>query len=1143
MTDRTPDFSGNLANVLETLDNPEPATPATPTLDRVADNAAQVGASLPVVGPAVRAASMLPHAGELAESDTLVGAALRQWNTVASTYTSPVLAERVFPTNETPVSTDELIANLDRDAMWGFEDQFLETQTQGEYDARRNQILRELDDRQMLEDASLWASVPVVLAAATLDAPSLIPFGWTARGASILGRGALAAGAETALAAGVSATASEAVFQATQETRSIDESLANVGGSILLGGVLGSGAKFVTDQATGASVKRVFHDWWSTPDYGQRLVNQARGAWEAVNDEIAARVAANRRPTKKQLAEQTKAFDALASAEERLKLHQDLALAKAGPLEWARTAVPRFVGQFNARWLDPIDFLFKRSQSAAARQAAEQIIEVPVLLNKNLSGEATALAASTEIDPFIGGWATFRDRMMGGSVVGEAKRKAGLGDSFYAQARQAGFQGNFRAFDSAVDVAVRNGFVDPHGNPVVTKAAQSMKELIIDPVTLAAKEAGIEFPDSPLGALGYAPRKYKIREVMGPDGQGGAFKATVAKHQFDKLLDEAREAGATLTPQKVAGLRRSAKKFADETFKSVTQGHIAEESGLHGSALSGGSPFKARVVPVPDSVLAANDWIETSATALMDSYLRQTVPTVLIGKRFKTPDGLPDPGLEKSAIPSVVKEYEQLASVAKSAAEREAIQAEGAQTVAMLRNLRDGFLHADRFTPKSRWHSRLNNSVALVKTYQVTRLMGGLLVSSLPDVSNFIIRQGPGRFAKNVGQSFLKAAKLEGLRGKQVAAEAKRLGAAVEWATNASVAASADLLSPFNSVSTPVSRFVHNTARAFSISNGSVWWNDLMRSAAYRASVDRVLEAAEHGWDHIPKSERTFLAHLGIDKPGLNRIGAAWRSQSDPLNDGFLRWATVTDWDDAEAARIFAGALNKDVASTIVRPRLGDRAIGFSGPLASLVFQFQSFLMSHSLRTLTLAEQRVIANGPISSDALRVYVGFGSAIATGWLAELLYAVAKDAVLPDDERRHVEELANNPGQHLARGIDRSSVLGLFSQANAYYERLGGAGLTRALQESAEDENLALRTRGRWLGSEPLQTIMGPTFGEVADLLRTGIRTARVVDDNGEFSKRDARTLRQASPFQNHILLRGIFNEAEKWLAEDVMEIPD
>jgi hypothetical protein len=1085
---------------------------------------------------------------------SLAQAAFETHNMIGSALASEPLRERLFPTDQTPISTDELIEHLGRDQLWGL-DNFLNVHTVGEYRAVRAQLEREIENRQALADASVFMSAPLAILAGTFDLPTLIPAHRLVRGIQ-LGSPVLSVGAQTSAAALLSTGLQEAGLHASQNMRTSEETLYALGGAGVLGFVLGSGAASIARGDLGRIAQRtrqVWQDWLREgPDWNQRVVTQAREALDAVNDEIAARVASGKpiTPMTKTLAVRQKAaFDTLKAAEDRLKLLDDTRMAPVAfpfnVLEWARTAVPRVMGQFNARWLDPIDYVFKRQSSAVAREAVEQMIEIPVLQNRNLRGEATPLAATTEADTWLGGWATFRDRMLGGSLRDEAKRTVDLGDSYFAQARRAGFTGNWRDFDAAVDRALRNGGVDPHGNPAVTKAAKDAKALIINPVRDEARAAGIDLPDQPFGAAGYAPRRYRVMEVRGPDGKGTLFRRTVADWEYQRLEAEAQAAlaaGQQLSPQKLVGMRRRARNFADEAFQSVVRGRIDEESGFSNAFLSGGSPMRSRVVPVPDSVLLANNWIETSITATLNVYLRQTVPTIMLAKRFKTAKGVPDPSMEHSVIPAVVREYDQLASVAKSSEEAEQITREGATTVQMVRNLRDALLHTDRSTAYTREHSKLSSLVQYTKLYNVLRLMGNMPLSQLPDVGNIVLRQGPGRLAMNVADSFRRVVRLEGVNGQAVADEAKRLGAAIEWSSNASVAAMAELHSPLDGISTATTRTVHNITRAYSIANLSVHWNDMMKRATYRTSVDRVLEASERGWTNLPDSERIFLSHLGLDESKIDSIGAAWRAQPE-THDGFLRWATVTDWSDQEAARAMAGALNKDVASTIIRPRTGDRALGFSGPIASLVLQFQSFMMSHSLRTLTLSGQRLAANGYLSADALNVYTGFGVTIGLGMLAHYLYAVARDAVLPERERRHVRQLEENTGEWLARGIDRSGVLGILGNVNGIWERSGGVGTTRAFQTLAGDPPRLAPASGRSLWErDALVALLGPTASEFSDVARFGVNWGRHLADGRRYTRQDAATLRQALPFQNLMWLRGFFDSAERMIGQDLLGVP-
>lgn len=108
-------------------------------------------------------------------------------------------------------------------------------------EALKRQIDREEDDRRTMAAAGTLGTVSAI-AAGILDPTILIPVGGEVAaagkaGGSVwrVGRGA-AAGAR---AAAIGTTAQEIVLQGTQETRTLEESGLAVGGSIVLGGLLG----------------------------------------------------------------------------------------------------------------------------------------------------------------------------------------------------------------------------------------------------------------------------------------------------------------------------------------------------------------------------------------------------------------------------------------------------------------------------------------------------------------------------------------------------------------------------------------------------------------------------------------------------------------------------------------------------------------------------------------------------------------------------------------------------------------------------------------------------------------------------------------------------------------------------------------
>jgi hypothetical protein len=1104
-------------------------------------------------------ATELPEVpGAVDTAPSLIGAMFRQTTTPGSLFSSNSLDERLLPTDTTPMSTDQLIEAMDRDGMWTHEDHFLQVRTVGMYNAIRRDIEQETADREVIADAGMMNALGAGILVAPLD-----PLNWLPVGAAVnrirTGSTILNTTLRTAGAAGISSALQEPLLQASQELRTQEEAAFDIGGSMLLGGILGGGAAVVASGATSASAQRAVQaarSWFTSTDWNERVLDNSIAAWNQINDAIRTNpqgrrtAGGGRAPSVRQLEQREEAFDALQAAAERIEAVNDLRMATSGPMEWARTAIPRLAGKvLGPSFLDPIDYVTKRTATLAGKEALEKLIELPVLLNKNLEGRPTAQAATTAMDQYIGHWAAFRDSLYGGSLTEAGKRTMGVGDSLYTAARRQGFTGGFEEFDRQIFRAVVNGHVDPGGNPAITQAAQRFRELTESHRELAAR-AGYQLPNTPRGALGYAPRHYIVPNVVGPDGRGTQFIADVRRGYRNELLTDALAAlppGQTLSPQARAGIDRRAARLARQAFARITK-ETNVDGGLRYADATAGSPLRERVIPLADSFLLERGYIDGRATDVINLHIRRTVPELLLGERFRTATDLPDPSLENSVIPAITREYEQLMANVTDATERAALQKERNNLHAVFRNLRDGILSGPTIGDSGVNFRPLENAVGLVKMYQATRLMGGLLIASIPDVANLQLRHGLGRtlttFANDISRAerLGSAARLQGLKPEFVADEAKRWGASVEWATNSVMASHLDLLSPYQA-NTPFQRGLANLSKTFSVANFSIFWNDTMKTAAFRAGMDRVLTAAERGFANISEAEQRMLSSLGLGAREVNRIGAAWRSQNHALNDGFLRWGQMSEWADQDAARLLANALAKDNASTVIRPRLGDKATITTNPIVQLLIQFQNFTFSHALRTLTLAEQRVIAERGMGRDSLRVYGGLSTMVMLGMASHYLYALARDAVkgVNGEEMPTVEKLHRNPGQWISGGLERSSILGLYGYYNNYYERLGNVGITRALQTAAGDESLQVEHKGRWYDRDPAQVLLGPTASQTIDLFKLGNHFNRNVFDDKPLRKFDARTVREAFPFQNHIIMRHVFDEAQRWLGEDIMGI--
>jgi hypothetical protein len=866
-----------------------------------------------------------------------------------------------------------------------------------------------------------------------------------------------------------------------------------------------------------------------------------------------------RLPSVTQFERAERAFDSLQAAEDRLQLFRDNSMYRTGPMEWARTVVPRALGHFMPGFLDPSDYLLKRVASVEAKLGFQQMAEVVQLLNKNVHQHLpTAQGATTEVDWYMGRWAVWRDAMWGGNLREAVKSKGGFGDSFYAQAQRGGFAGNASDFDRAVHKAVSRGYTDP--NPGIDAAAKLYKKNFVDPMRELMVQAGYPDPgDSPRFALGYAPRRYIPNAVRGSDGRGTEFRAVVGRAFFDErmgeLRSEAARTGGTVSSQAEAGALRWANNKARDAYNNITGLNDIADGGINWKDVTPQNPFKERVVPLSDEDLLERGWIDARITDSAHTHLRQHVPNLLYATRFKTKSGKPDPSLEHSLIPKIEAEYKKLADTVGVGAQQDRIIAEGKNVIRVIRDQRDAFLRGPGFRDmEGNMARRMEAVMSNTMTFQAMRLLSNLVPASIPDLAATQFQHGFGTQLRSIAQATRKYFQQNppdfgGMSRAEIANELKTFGAAIEWASNAGVAAHMDLNSPYQTSNGAFTRAMHSMNRFFSVTNGSQAWNDTAKGIAFRAAMDRILSAAERGWADIPDFDKRFLANHGIGQSELNRVAAAWRSQAAPLNDGFLRMGMMSTWDDKEAARLLSNAIAKNRASTVIQPRVGDKNYyATANPVWRMILQFQSFIFSHSLRVMTMAEQRLIADGLrgfMGGDSLRVSAGLIQYAAWGmaahWLLQHAYDFAKG--VPDGEKTRAEKLYDNPGQWVALGIERSGVTGMFGNYNMMGERMGMVGATRAAQAMAGDESLNVEQRGRWLESNRVRAVVGPTFAQAIDLSGPAIAAWNYPwRDETTFTRKDIKTLSEMGPFQNNIFFRKFVSEPfNRHMTEDVLGI--
>jgi GNAT superfamily N-acetyltransferase len=230
----------------------------------------------------------------------------------------------------------------------GFEDnldRFIRSDSPEESRAIAARIGMENADRKVLGQAGGWglaASVaagmvdPVTLASMAL--PLAAPVTWGSRAARIGAGVAAQVGADTG---------AEALFHATQETRTLEESMLNIGAGALLTGAFGTLATRVPKTEFDLMRKQLQSELNELPNTGGSTVGAA-----SVRD-----------------------FTTL----------DDETIAKGG----------RFLGMTMGK-ISPVTRLMQ-SPLKSVRQLAQKMVEVPYLLEKNFKGMATASSVETDI--------------------------------------------------------------------------------------------------------------------------------------------------------------------------------------------------------------------------------------------------------------------------------------------------------------------------------------------------------------------------------------------------------------------------------------------------------------------------------------------------------------------------------------------------------------------------------------------------------------------------------------------------------------------------------------------------------------------------------------------------------------------------
>lgn len=454
----------------------------------------------PPVAPPAPAALLPPSAPQQAPPSLLdtAAAAFRQNNVLSSLY------DRV--TNNPDAKTPAVAGYDSSTEIAGYEDyapRFVGSTSPAQTQVIKNRIDEENADKALIQRSGA-AGYALAMAASIVDPITLtmmlMPGVGEVAGASRFGKIAATIGTNVAFG-----EAQQAALTQTQETRQYSEGIIpRIGANALLAGVLGTLLMRIPKPEVDAAVTA------TRADLAQPVPSESTAGAAAVKETT---------------------------------LLQE-SIARGGV----------FVAKIFGR-ISPLDRIMTGSVEPETRRVAQQLVDVPYLLNKNLEGVATG----PSVEMVVQQQAHVRDLQI-----------AKMMDAQYLEYKQvnAGSAMSRRDFSSAVADAANNG--DSHEIPQVAAVAKATRAFF-DADNKALAEAGVAMPEGgPVGARSYLPWVWDKHAVLN--------NQTALENVLTKWFTEHPKT-APVEPPAGPKVAYEAGEVGGHTFRTENGELLAQESG------------------------------------------------------------------------------------------------------------------------------------------------------------------------------------------------------------------------------------------------------------------------------------------------------------------------------------------------------------------------------------------------------------------------------------------------------------------------------------------------------------------------------------------------------------------------------------
>lgn len=375
-----------------------------------------------------------------------------------------------------------------------------------------------------------------------------------------------------------------------------------------------------------------------------------------------------------------------------------------------------------------------------------------------------------------------------------------------------------------------------------------------------------------------------------------------------------------------------------------------------------------------------------------------------------------------------------------------------------------------------------------LRKYNVLRMLGGVLVSSIPDMMMPVFKHGLPRTIKDGWSGYarnLRKAKLSG-------DEMKDFGLALELEESSILKALQDGDFQMGTNNSVLSRFNDDVVQTFGKVTGLSYWNVLGKRVAARVSGARTMRAIRKGVKADTK-EQVRLRQLGIDEQMAKRIDSQFKKYGEEASGSFV--SHFHEWDDLDAAKAYAQSMVKEADATTITPGMGDiPAFIQKNELFKTIFQFRSFSSS--------ATNRLLLTGMQQKD-LNTLTGM---IMLGIMGSSVYMV-KEKLAGREPSTDLDKL-------MLEGISRSGLAGL------------QADYALALNPFSSSRS------SRWAGLSAQGVILGPSANVIGDVYSGANNVRKAAFGDKELTNGEMKQIIKLLPYSNLFYTRALFDKLKE-----------